>query len=609
MQALVYLQNLSLKLKLTLGAILLGGVLLLVQSTLQFYGLRSEVLERIEAQQFDLLSELVAHMDDQISERLAALAQAGTVVSRSMVSDLPGLERHLREETALLSMVDDLYIFDADGKLLVDWPEKPGRRGLDMSNRDYIQQARATLRPAISRPILGQATRQPIIVLAAPVLDTDGQLFAIIGGVLNLYKRNLIGALAERRVGRSGYFYLVAEDGTTLAHPDKNRIMKPIAAPGANTLLDRAFEGFEGTGEGVNSQGINGLFTFKRLETTRWILASVIPTDEAFNPIHVIQQRMIITTLILIMVLIPLLWVSVQYLVKPLAVLAEAMRERAARMRRREPLTPVDESGSQEIRTVAHAFNAMSRAVQERQAEMAAINAELRNLSIVAAHHLQEPVRPLVSYSQLISQQYAADDPEAREWMGYVHVAGARLKSLLRDFQRYISLLSEIPNLEPQPVGEVIRIAADRALADADGVSLSLDFPPDCRVMADRLMLIEIFAQLFDNAWNHRGDRELITLTVSACVSSEGAAFVVTDDGPGIPAELLGRVVLPFERVGGARPTSTGFGLAFCSLVVRAHGGAMTIDSGTGGTSVRFTLQTAALEDTSRAGRPECVGA
>ena len=365
----MHFRNISLKLKLTLGAIGLGGVLLLAQSVLQFYALRSEMLERIERQQFDLLSELAAHMDDQIAGRMMAIAQAGTVVSREMMSDLPRLEDHLREETALLSMVDDLYVFDAAGQLLVDWPHKPGRRGLDMSNRDYIQQVRATLRPAISRPVLGQATRQPIIVLAAPILDAKGNLVGIIGGALNLFKQNLIGSLAERRVGGSGYLYLVAEDRTTIAHPNRDRIMRRITEPGVNPLLDRALDGFEGTGEGLNSQRIEGLFTFKRLATTRWVLASVIPSDEAFSAIYIIQQRMILTTLLLMLAATPVLWLSAQLLLKPLLGLAEAMHERAARMHRHEQTMAVIESGSPEIRTVARAFNEFLKA--RNQAELA----------------------------------------------------------------------------------------------------------------------------------------------------------------------------------------------------------------------------------------------
>ncbi len=471
-------QNLSLKLKLTVGAVLLGVALLLAQSVLQFYALRSEVLGRIEAQQFHLLSELAGHLDQEISERLTAVAQAGTVVTPSMMSDPDGLEAHLRREAALLSLVDDLYVFDAHGRLLADWPAKPGRRGLDMGGRDYVRQVRATLRPAISRPILGQATRQPIIVLAAPILDADGRLAGIIGGVLNLHKRNLIGLLAERRVGRGGYFYLVAEDRTTVAHPDRDRIMKPIAEPGANPLLDRAFQGFEGTGEGVNSRGLEGLFTFKRLETTRWVLASVIPSDEAFRPIHVIQQRMVATTLLLVLVAAPLLWAAAHHLLRPLMALAAAMREGAAQMRRREQARPVGEEGSEEIRTVAHAFNEFL---------------EARNQAVLAlqrmAHHdalTGLPNRILLAdrMEQAMAQARRTGRAVA---VGYLDLDG--FKPINDHFGHHIGdiLLQELA----QRMGGVIRAGDTLARLGGDEFVVllpGLGGPEECHIFLNRLL-------------------------------------------------------------------------------------------------------------------------
>ena len=182
----------SLKLKLTLSAIFMALLLLLVQSISQFYVLRDDLAARIENEQFTLLTELAGHLDDKMDERLTALARAASSVPQDKLGSLKGLEEHLKGETALLSLFDDLYIFDAQGLLLVDWPVKAGRRGLDMVSRDYIQNVRKTLKPTISQPILGKATQQPIVVLAAPVLDAKGELVAITGGVLNLYKPNSI---------------------------------------------------------------------------------------------------------------------------------------------------------------------------------------------------------------------------------------------------------------------------------------------------------------------------------------------------------------------------------------------------------------------------------
>ena len=217
----------SLKLKLTLGAITIGLLLLLVHSLGQFYALRGNLAERIANEQFQLVSELADHLDDKLNERLTALAQSTLAVPQDKLGDRKALEQHLQNEKALLTLFDDLYLFDAKGVLLVDWPVKPGRNGLDMASRDYIQGVRNTLQPVISQPIVGKATRQPMIVLAAPVLNPQGELVAIAGGVLNLHKANLIGTLSTRKIGESGYFYLVSKEQLVIAHPNPALLMQP----------------------------------------------------------------------------------------------------------------------------------------------------------------------------------------------------------------------------------------------------------------------------------------------------------------------------------------------------------------------------------------------
>lgn len=357
----------SLKLQLAIGAVVLAVVLLLVQSAGQFYTLRGELAQRIQVNQFNLVSEVVANLDEKLEERATALARAGGTVPLAAMSRPELLEKHLRKESALLSLFDDLYIFDAKGVLLADWPAKPGRRNLDMSGRDYIQGVQRSARPFISQPMLGKSTRQPIIVVAAPVLDQSGQLAGIIGGVLNLSQPNLLGRLPHRRAGDTGYFYLAAADGTLIAHPDRRQILQPAAAPGEDPPLDKALGGWEGTMEGTNSHGLRGLFTFKRLKSTGWILVSVIPEEEAFRPIKVIHRQMVLITLVLGVIFTPLLWLFANRLVRPLGLLAEALRQRASDIRPGIAAQPVAVVGSTEVRTVAHAFNEFLRARNEAE--------------------------------------------------------------------------------------------------------------------------------------------------------------------------------------------------------------------------------------------------
>lgn len=368
------MSTLSFKLQLAIGAVVLSVVLLLVQSAGQFYTLRGELARRIQVNQFNLVSEVVVNLDEKLEERKAALVRAGRMVPLGALSDSAALERQLRKESALLSLFDDLYIFDANGVLLADWPAKPGRRKLDMSSRDYIQAVRRSGQPTISQPILGKSTRQPIIVVAAPVLDKAGRLAAIIGGVLNLSQPNLLGRLPQRRAGDTGYFYLTAADRTLIAHPDWRQILQPVAAPGEDPLLDKALGGWEGTMEGTNSHGLRGLFTFKRLQSTGWILVSVIPVEEAFRPIKVIREQMVLVTLALGIIFTPLLWLFARRLVRPLGQLADALRQRASSIRPGIAAPPVAVEGSTEVRTVAQAFNdfLLARNEAEQRQQLAA---------------------------------------------------------------------------------------------------------------------------------------------------------------------------------------------------------------------------------------------
>eukprot|EP01034_Spumella_vulgaris_P033573 gene33573-41428_t len=351
------MKNLSIKLQLSLSAIAMGIVLLLAQLGLQFYVLRGDIVQRIEKHEFRQLSDFARNLDEKLQDSQDMLASVGLNVPAQDMQDLNKLEKHLQREHALLNVYDDLYIFDAQGVLLVDWPIKPGRRKLDMASRDYIQGVIKTGKPVISKPILGKATQQPIVVVAVPIMDQHNRLVGIMGGVLNLYKPNLLGNIANRKNGETGYYYLVTKDRVRIAHPDTRMILTTVPEGSGNLPFEAAMKGFEGTQEGTTTRGLKGLFTFKRLQTTGWVVASVIPSAEAFAPIGDLYQKMVLVTLLLLLTIVPLMWGFVSKLISPLGELAQAMHDTAARMRDGQPTAQIAAIGSREITTVVHAFN------------------------------------------------------------------------------------------------------------------------------------------------------------------------------------------------------------------------------------------------------------
>ncbi len=114
-------------------------------------------------------------------------------------------------------------------------------------------------------------------MFTAPISDRDGSLLAVLGGSVDLTASSFLGRLADIKIGKTGYLFLFSSDRLMVLHPDKNRIMKNDIPTGANRLLDKAIEGFEGTGETVNSRGLPHLSSFKHLKTKNWILGANYP--------------------------------------------------------------------------------------------------------------------------------------------------------------------------------------------------------------------------------------------------------------------------------------------------------------------------------------------
>lgn len=276
----------SLKTKMAVAASVLFVLFVVTASYFTLSYFENMFKESISRQQFAHVSTLAKTIDDKLLTALRSLTTVASSASSDVVTDTAAAQRFLDERIGLKAHFDNgIFLFDKRGILIAESPYKAGRRGKDFSFREWVQKTLATGKPFISDPYISTYTPGlPAIAMTAPLFDKQGEIIGMMTGSLALTGKNGLAELSGIRIGKTGYLYITDNHRIMLVHPDKNRIMKPVAAPGVNKIYDRATQGFEGTGETITSYGVPMISSVKRLESTSWILIANYPISEAHAP-------------------------------------------------------------------------------------------------------------------------------------------------------------------------------------------------------------------------------------------------------------------------------------------------------------------------------------
>jgi light-regulated signal transduction histidine kinase (bacteriophytochrome) len=233
--------------------------------------------------------------------------------------------------------------------------------------------------------------------------------------------------------------------------------------------------------------------------------------------------------------------------------------------------------------------------VEAANRELARSNAELEQFAYVASHDLQEPLRMVSSYTQLLEHRYGdVLDDKARKYIFYAVDGARRMQGLINDLLAYSRLGTRGEPLQATDshaaLGEAIHTLSP-ALAESDALVTNGDLP---LVLADRSQLVQLFQNLLGNAVKFHG-RESPRVHVSAEARGDEWVFCVRDNGIGIEAQHFERIFVIFQRLHTREEfPGTGIGLALCKRVVERHGGRIWVESEPGkGSSFYFSLRRA----------------
>ena len=231
-------------------------------------------------------------------------------------------------------------------------------------------------------------------------------------------------------------------------------------------------------------------------------------------------------------------------------------------------------------------------AIKETEANLARSNRELEQFAYVASHDLQEPLRKIAGFTELLANRYKGTfDEKAESYMAYIVDGATRMRSLINDLLDYSRVMRSTRELADTDCSAVLsRVLRDLepAIRESNTEIVSGPLPV---IRGDQSQLGQLFQNLIGNAIKYRGVAPP-RVVINAAIQHDAWLFSVADNGIGIAPEFSERIFAIFQRLHTrAEYPGTGIGLAVCRKIVERHGGSIWVESSAGtGSTFFFTI-------------------
>jgi len=373
--------------------------------------------------------------------------------------------------------------------------------------------------------------------------------------------------------------------------------------PGPYALVDHAAAGGNGMLRDETRFGEPILAAYQSVGHRGWVLAIVQDKREAYAPVRELRDRLI---LLFVAVLVAG-WVAAFQLSRSFTRPILDMAQAAERIRAGELAVHVQVRSSDEIGRLSESFNRMSaelersyqtleHRVQERTAELEAVNAELSSFSHSVAHDLRAPLRAISGYADILVEEKARQlDPEAREMIARMRHNATRLGRLIDDLMTFSGIGRRELHIERIDPRGVVRDVLDDLAHDMRGRNVEVDVHELPLCLADDSLVSLVFSNLLSNAVKYTQPRALARIVVGCDTVNGEDVFFVRDNGVGFDMRYAADLFGLFQRLHGKNEfEGTGMGLAIARRVVERHGGRIWAEAELHkGATFFFTLQEA----------------
>ena len=227
-----------------------------------------------------------------------------------------------------------------------------------------------------------------------------------------------------------------------------------------------------------------------------------------------------------------------------------------------------------------HRVSERTRQLQAANQELERSNSELQQFAYVASHDLQEPLRMVASYTQLLSRRYKGKlDEAADDFIGYAVDGANRMQRLINDLLAYSRVSTQGKSFERANCEDILTHALTNLRMALKESEASVTHDPLPTVLGDDTQLVQLFQNLIGNAIKFRG-KEPPLIHIGVERNDTEWLFCVRDNGIGMDTQYADRIFVIFQRLHSKEEyPGTGIGLSVCKKVVERHGGRIWVES------------------------------
>ncbi len=531
--------------------------------------------------QLALARSLAAHVDEGVSQAfqaVAVLAQRPDVTRMEKAS----LLQELSLVTSATELLDSLLVVLPDGKIFAQ--SRPGINHDKLPLPHLFIQDLAKikqLKGSVYTDIYETRSGEPAVAIRAPIIR-DGEFSGILVGVLYLAAHG-IGNIENGRIGKTGFAYIISEDGVALVHPDRKRLLKDLSD---NPAVQEALHKKEGIIHFHNQDGQEILAAFAKAESAGWGVVVRQPAAECYEPaLSMLKFMSLFLVLALLLGAVTAAWAA-RRMAEPVIALTEQVRrieeggfdpESLARLGLREEFGLLARAlanlstGLAQQRTKREEAHRRALAAERKLSEAERL-ASVGQLAAGLAHELNNPLTVIQGAAQVI--------PASK---GNVLVGWAR--EIVKETKRCKRLISDLLNFS-RPIKLELRAASLKDLCQEawsqsvtgrrNKVKLTLP-AADLKCMIDSERLKQVMINLFSNSVDAMKGKGRVKVRWQR--GMKAISLEMEDDGPGLGPDDPEKFFRPFFTT---KPSGTGLGLSIARAILRAHGGNLWAKIGDG---------------------------